>query len=179
MSEHFVGQYEVELKYRVNNADNLLARLAACNAEIFTFENHEKDCYLEVSDDHLAQQNISMILREMNPSGIRLWIIKGPEADRCEASRVEDLAKVQSMLSTLGYQPAFTIEKIRSIYFLDKFHITFDRLTSLGNFAEIAVMTDNLNELAKLKQECTLFAARLGLIPEAVEPRSYRQLLGY
>ena len=83
------------------------------------------------------------------------------------------------MLSTLGYQPAFTVEKRRSIYFVGKFHVTVDNLARLGDFAEIAIMTDDATALNNLKAECQDLADRLGLLAEQQESRSYRQLLGF
>ncbi|WP_038834877.1 class IV adenylate cyclase [Yersinia pseudotuberculosis] len=179
MSEHFVGKYEVELKFRVMDLTTLHEQLVAQKATAFTLNNHEKDIYLDANGQDLADQQISMVLREMNPLGIRLWIVKGPGAERCEASNIEDVSKVQSMLATLGYHPAFTIEKQRSIYFVGKFHITVDHLTGLGDFAEIAIMTDDATELDKLKAECRDFANTFGLQVDQQEPRSYRQLLGF
>ncbi|CNH18387.1 adenylate cyclase 2 [Yersinia thracica] len=179
MSEHFVGKYEVELKFQVSNITQLHEQLAMHKAVPFTVNNHEKDIYLEANSGDLAAKQISMLLREMNPSGIRLWIVKGPGTERCEASNIEDIDKVKSMLSTLGYQPAFTLEKQRSIYFIGKFHVTVDSLAKLGNFAEIAIMTDDFTALDNLKAECRELANRLGLLIEQQENRSYRQLLGF
>ncbi|MFL4555021.1 class IV adenylate cyclase [Yersinia kristensenii] len=179
MSEHFVGKYEVELKFQVSNINQLHERLTMYKAVPFTVNNHEKDIYLEANSDDLAAKQISMLLREMNPSGIRLWIVKGPGTERCEASNIEDIDKVKSMLSTLGYQPAFTLEKQRSIYFIGKFHVTVDSLAELGNFAEIAIMTDDFTALDNLKAECRELANVLGLLVEQQENRSYRQLLGF
>lgn len=179
MSEHFVGKYEVELKFQVSNIIQLHEQLAMHKAVPFTVNNHEKDIYLEANSGDLAAKQISMLLREMNPSGIRLWIVKGPGTERCEASNIEDIDKVKSMLSTLGYQPAFTLEKQRSIYFIGKFHVTVDSLAELGNFAEIAIMTDDFAALDNLKAECRELANGLGLLVEQQENRSYRQLLGF
>lgn len=178
MSEHFVGKYEVELKFRVIDLTKLHNQLVAHNAIPFTSNNHEKDIYLEANGGDLADKQISMLLREMNPSGIRLWIVKGPGTERCEASNIEDVSKVQSMLATLGYHPAFTLEKQRSIYFVGQFHVTVDHLAGLGDFAEIAIMTDDATTLDRLKEECRYFATTLGLRAEQQESRSYRQLLG-
>ncbi|WP_145556600.1 class IV adenylate cyclase [Yersinia canariae] len=179
MSEHFVGKYEVELKFHVSNITQLHKQLVIHKATAFTVDNHEKDIYLEANSGDLAAKRISMVLREMNPSGIRLWIVKGPGSERCEATNIEDIGKVQSMLSTLGYQPAFILEKQRSIYFVGKFHVTVDSLVGLGNFAEIAIMTDDATALDNLKVECRDLADRLGLLAEQQESRSYRQLLGF
>ena len=179
MSEHFVGKYEVELKFHVSNISHLHEKLALHQALPFTLNNHEKDIYLEANGGDLAAKQISMVLREMNPSGIRLWIVKGPGTERCEASNIEDIAKVQSMLVTLGYQPAFVLEKIRSIYFIGKFHVTVDSLAGLGDFAERAIMTDAATALDSLKVECQQLADKLGLLPQQQETQSYRQLLGF
>ncbi|CNL05883.1 class IV adenylate cyclase [Yersinia alsatica] len=179
MSEHFVGKYEVELKFHVSNIAQLHAQLALHQATAFTINNHEKDIYLEANCGDLAAKQISMVLREMHPSGIRLWIVKGPGTERCEASKIEDIGKVQSMLATLGYLPAFILEKQRSIYFVGKFHVTIDSLVGLGDFAEIAIMTDDATILDNLKTECWDLANKLGLLPAQQESRSYRQLLGF
>lgn len=104
-----------------HGSDDVAWTISRPKATAFTLNNHEKDIYLDANGQDLADQQISMVLREMNPSGIRLWIVKGPGAERCEASNIEDVSKVQSMLATLGYHPAFTIEKQRSIYFVGSF----------------------------------------------------------
>ncbi|WP_145553454.1 class IV adenylate cyclase [Yersinia bercovieri] len=179
MSEHFVGKYEVELKFHISNIGQLHEQLKIYQATPFTLNNHEKDIYLEANGGDLAVNQISMVLREMNPSGIRLWIVKGPGTERCEASNIEDIDKVKSMLGTLGYQPAFTLEKQRSIYFIGRFHVTLDNLVGLGDFAEIAIMTDDAAALNSLETECRHLADKLGLLPEQQEHRSYRQLLGF
>ncbi|CNK05371.1 adenylate cyclase 2 [Yersinia mollaretii] len=179
MSEHFVGKYEVELKFHISDIDSIHEQLKIQQATPFTLNNNEKDIYLEANGGDLAANKISMVLREMNPSGIRLWIVKGPGTERCEASNIEDIDKVKSMLGTLGYQPAFTLEKQRSIYFIDKFHVTIDSLVGLGHFAEIAIMTDDATALNSLESECRHLADKLGLLPAQQEYRSYRQLLGF
>ncbi|CQD38557.1 class IV adenylate cyclase [Yersinia mollaretii] len=179
MGEHFVGKYEVELKFHISDIDSIHEQLRIYQAIPFTLNNHEKDIYLEANGGDLAANKISMVLREMSPSGIRLWIVKGPETERCEASNIDDIDKVKSMLGTLGYQPAFTLEKQRSIYFIGKFHVTIDNLAGLGHFAEIAIMTDDATALNSLESECRYLADKLGLLPEQQEHRSYRQLLGF
>ncbi|WP_145514129.1 class IV adenylate cyclase [Yersinia massiliensis] len=179
MSEHFVGQFEIELKFRLSDIAQLHEQLKQHEAIPFTLDNHEKDIYLEANGEDLANQKISMVLREMNPSGIRLWIVKGPGTERCEACNIEDIDKVKSMLGTLGYQPAFILEKRRSIYFVGKFHVTIDSLIGLGDFAEIAIMTDDAAATSELEIECWQLANKLGLLPEKQEHRSYRQLLGF
>lgn len=179
MTEHFVGKYEVEFKFRVETHEALLKSLLSQGAEEFVSNNREQDTYFERENGILAGQSLSMSVRSMDPSGIKLWIVKGPGSDRCEAVKIESVEKTCSMLETLGYHRAFTLEKTRSIYFLGQFHITLDVVAGLGCFAEIAVMTDEQEQLDELKSECLQLASRLGLESTGLEPRSYRQLLGH
>lgn len=179
MAEHFIGKYEVEYKYRVKTHVALRQCLLSLGAQEFVANNREQDTYFEREDDALAEQKISMSVRSMEPSGIKLWIVKGPGDDRCEAVKIESVEKTHSMLQTLGYRPAFTLEKVRSIYFLEQFHVTLDVVSELGCFVEIAVMTDDQSQLKVLKDQCLELGCKIGLDSADIEPRSYRQLLGY
>lgn len=66
MSEHFIGKYEVELKFQVSDIAQLHKQLAMHGAIAFVVNNHEKDTYLEANSGDLADKQISMVLREMN-----------------------------------------------------------------------------------------------------------------
>jgi adenylate cyclase class 2 len=123
-----------------------------------------------------ARAEKSQIIRTKSPSGIRLWIVKGPGPDRCEAVNITDADKAISMVRTLGYQQVLTIDKRRSIYFLGPFHLTLDSLAGIGDFAELAIMTDDEERLPAFRQQLLALADQLGLSPDAQEPRSYRPL---
>ncbi len=179
MSEHFNGKYEVELKFAISSTVNLKQRLGDRRAEIFLLENQERDCYFELEDKKLENAGLSMVLRLMQPSNLKLWIIKGPGKDRCEAVKVESISKTKNMLNTLGYNIAFELLKTRSIYFVGQFHITLDHIEGLGDYAEIAVMTDDNTQLEALREQCLDCAEMLGLSASDIEPRSYRRLLGH
>ncbi|TOJ93417.1 adenylate cyclase, partial [Vibrio parahaemolyticus] len=63
------------------------------------FENNqESDWFYDTPQRTLTQQGKSLVLREIQPAGIKLWIVKGPEADRCEATNITKLDSAQSML---------------------------------------------------------------------------------
>lgn len=173
--EHFKGQYEVELKYRLSNKARFLSILNSIEHEVMLQDNLESDCYFDYQGTLLAQGK-SICIREMEPSGIKLWIVKGPEADRCEATRITDADSAKSMLKTMGYDVTLTLQKTRSIYFVGKFHITVDNLPGLGDFAEFAIMTDDAAQLEGYRQQLMDLAARFGLTATDIEHRSYRQL---
>ncbi|MEH6530922.1 MAG: class IV adenylate cyclase [Photobacterium frigidiphilum] len=176
MTEHFKGKYEVELKYRLTSKKQFLSYLQAMNPEVMLEDNLEHDCYFDCVSNPLKNQNKSVCIRDMQPSGIKLWIVKGPEADRCEAVNITDSDKAKSMLLTMGFNLVLELRKTRSIYFIGKFHATVDHLEGLGDFAELAIMTDDESMLAQYKQELLELAAKLGLTDAQLESRSYREM---
>ncbi|ABV35661.1 putative adenylate cyclase CyaB [Shewanella sediminis HAW-EB3] len=176
MTDHFKGRYEVELKYRLTSRAQFLSRLKAMNPEIMLEDNLEHDSYFDLPGGELKGENKSVCIRNMQPSGIKLWIVKGPEADRCEAVNITDDEKACSMLQTMGFKRVLEMKKTRSIYFLGEFHATLDHLEGIGDFAELAIMTDDEHRLEKYREQLLELAATLGLDSTQLETRSYREL---
>lgn len=174
--EHFKGKFEVELKYRLASKSAFLALLnSTIEHEVMLLDNLESDSYFDYHDT-LLTQNKSVCIREMEPSGIKLWIVKGPQADCCEATNITDAVSARSMLKTMGYQVVLEMKKTRSIYFVGKFHITVDHLDGLGHFAEFAIMTDDEAHLEDYRKELVALAAQFDLTSADIEHHSYRQL---
>ncbi|WP_432453677.1 MULTISPECIES: class IV adenylate cyclase [unclassified Agarivorans] len=175
-SEHFKGQYEVELKFKLPSKSDFLQTLAKIPHKVMLLDNVESDCYFDTSTQQLQAQNKSVCIREMEPSGIKLWIVKGPEFDRCEATNIINANSAKSMLQTMGYQVALQAKKIRSIYFIGQYHVTLDYLEGIGHFAEFAIMTDEQSMLANYKVELESLASQFGLSTPDLETKSYREL---
>ena len=176
INAHFNGKFEVELKYRLTDREAFWARLSAKSPEVMLEDNLEHDCYFDSPSVSLAVEHKSLCIREMQPSGIMLWIVKGPEKDRCEAVNITDANKAKSMLRTLGYQCVLEIKKRRSVYFLGEFHLTLDWLEGLGDFAELAIMTNDETKLPIYEAQLLALAVELGLEESQREFLSYRQL---
>ncbi|HAU4897848.1 class IV adenylate cyclase [Aeromonas hydrophila] len=173
-AQHFQGRFEVEFKYRLGDVEAFTTALAALNPEVMLERNQEQDTYFDTPGRSLSAAGKSLLIRAMQPSGIRLWIVKGPEPDRCEAVNITDADKAISMLHTLGYQPILTLRKVRSIYFVGPFHVTLDHLAGLGDFAELAIMTDDEDRLLEYRHALEALASTLGL--KQREHRSYKAL---
>ena len=101
MSDHFNGKYEVEFKFRLPSLTVFKEKLFGLKPEVMLEDNLEHDVYFDTPDSALKAENKYLCIREMQPSGIMLWIVKGPEADRCEADNITDATKARSMLMTL------------------------------------------------------------------------------
>ncbi|CAG8999334.1 MAG: Adenylate cyclase CyaB [Candidatus Celerinatantimonas neptuna] len=174
--EHFKGKYEVELKYRLSSKVAFLKKLKSRPHQVMLENNVESDCYFDDLDNQLEQAGKSLCIREMQPSGIRLWIVKGPGDDRCEATQIDDALKAQRMLKNIGFIPTLSLTKCRSIYFIEAYHITVDVLDGIGEFAEFAIMTDDANRLESYRAELTQLAAGFGLSDVDLEPCAYKTL---
>ncbi|MCW2254333.1 adenylate cyclase class 2 [Providencia alcalifaciens] len=176
MNQHFVGKYEAEIKFKLPDHKVFLQQIMADGAETFAENNRETDYFFDHAGSQLNQQNISMSVREMSPSGIKLWIVKGPEASECKAIDIDDCDHVKNMLTTLGYKCNLTTSKTRSIYFLNDAHITIDHLVNIGWFAEFAIMTDDDSQFSVLTEQMMSLARQYGFSEELIEKRSYKQI---
>lgn len=176
-NSHFKGKYEVELKYKLESKARFLEVLKHIPHEVMLQDNTECDWYFDTPDKALDAQKKSVCIRKMEPSGIKLWIVKGPETDRCEATNITDEVAAISMLETMGYKVTLKAVKIRSIYFIGKFHVTVDTLDGIGDFAEFAIMTDDESMLSTYKSELETLANRFGLTEVALQTKSYKQMI--
>ncbi|MBY7957245.1 class IV adenylate cyclase [Vibrio fluvialis] len=173
---HFSGRYEVELKYRIASKAQFLKQLSQIPHDIMLEDNYERDDYFDTPQRTLREQSKALCIRDMQPSGNRLWIVKGPGDDRCQATNITDVEAAKSMLVTLGYECVLTMQKTRSIYFVGDFHITVDVLPGIGEFAEFAIMTDDDSALEQYRAQILELAAKFGLTEQQREHRSYRTL---
>lgn len=174
--EHFKGRYEVELKFRLASKTEFLRILNTLSYEIMFEDNLESDWYFDTADQTLLVDNKSLCIRDTQPSGIKLWIVKGPEADRCEATNITNAESAKSMLMNMGYQVSLSMKKTRSIYFVGQYHITVDYLEGIGSFAEFAIMTDDESLIAAYKADLEGLACKFGLSDSDLEYKSYRTL---
>lgn len=177
MSEHFDGTFEAEFKYRLHSKHEFLTALMCLNPEIRLEDNHETDWFYDQANNALAQQGKTVSIREMKPSGIKLWIVKGPEADRCEAVNITDVNRARSMLESMGLVHTTTLSKTRSMYFINEFHVTLDYLDGLGHFAEFAIMTHDEHKLEHYKVKLKALAHQCHLTDSDLEHRSYKQMM--
>ncbi|MEC4726592.1 class IV adenylate cyclase [Shewanella sp. D64] len=174
--EHFKGKYEVELKYRLNSKTDFLRTLNTLSYEIMFEDNTDSDWYFDTPEQTLLSEKKSLCIREVEPFGIKLWIVKGPELDRCEATNITNSDAAKSMLMNMGYQVSLVMKKTRSIYFIGQFHITLDYLEGIGDFAEFAIMTNDESQLEAYRYELEGLARKFSLNTADLEHKSYRTL---
>ena len=173
---HFQGRYEAELKYRLPSRSQFLEQIQAMPHEIMFENNTDTDWYFDTPDRALEKQGKSLCIRQIEPAGMQLWIVKGPGRDRCETTSIKDIHRAHGMLKTMGYQQILKLTKKRSIYFLHRYHITLDYLEGHGDFAEFAIVTDRADQLDAHKSRLRQLAAEFGLTDKDREMNSYKTL---
>jgi len=175
--DHFAGRFEVERKYAVADPERIRADIESRGAVPFTLANRETDIFLDWPDGRLAAAGKQQVVRSMQPSNRVLWFVKGPKPDECIATDMEDFDKALAMLAAVGCNEIDRVEKQRDIWFLGDFHVTLDHVPSLGDFVELAVMTDDEASLSGWAAKIDDLAAELGLSADALQTRSYRAML--
>lgn len=175
--DHFKGRFEVERKYAASDPAAIRVQLDTRGAVPFTLANSETDIFLDWPDGQLAAAGKQQVVRSMQPSNRVLWFVKGPDPDECIATDMEDFDKALAMLAALGCIEIDRVEKQRDIWFLGDFHVTLDHVPNLGDFVELAVMTDDEASLSGWATKIEALAAELGLSADALQTRSYRAML--
>ncbi|MGL4473699.1 MAG: class IV adenylate cyclase [Shewanella sp.] len=174
---HFVGRFEVELKFRLTSRTDFLACLAQQEHHIRFIDNIEHDVYFDDAQRELATANKSLCIRRITPADINLWIVKGPGESECQAVDISDYAKAQEMLKGMGFEPVLSYRKRRSIYFIDAYHLTLDNIAGLGDFAEFAIMTSDETKLADYRHALWALARKFNLGEAQLINQSYLSMM--
>jgi adenylate cyclase class 2 len=177
--------YEVEVKYRLADHDQLKQRLSERGAASGPTVVQE-DLYLSHPTRDFAQTNEAFRLRRIGTEnritykGPRLG---GPTKTREEieipvAGGDDRFGQLVRLFENLGFRPVATIRKARSTFHLgDPAHgieVALDRAEGLGDFAEIETLAATESELVAAQAAVLALAEHLGLTE--VEPRSYLRM---
>ncbi len=172
--------YEVELKLRAEHG-SLRPRLEGIGAEptgtvtqIDTYYDHPVRAFGE-TDEALR------IRRETDDSGERAKVTyKGPLVDAASKTREEaetgvgDGETMASILESVGFEPAATVEKTRERFHTGEYTVTLDTVEGLGEFVEVETEAE---EVGPARDGAIELLERLGLDPEQGIRTSYLGLL--
>lgn len=175
--DHFKGGFEVERRFQVDDFAGIRDRLGQNDAAASMIGNSETDFFFDLPDGRLAQNNRFQALRHMKPPDRVIWISKGPGKDQCLATEFAEFDNSVTLLNAIGFVETAQISKKNDIYFLDEFHVKLDDVDGLGKFVELAIATDDENQLPMLRARTERMVERLGLQNLAEETSSYRELL--
>ncbi|WP_297068549.1 class IV adenylate cyclase [Thermococcus sp.] len=163
---------EIEVKFRVD-FDRMRAAIEGLGAE-FIHEEVQEDLYFLLPYPQLLRvRRISNLDR----SFLTYKLIKDPgrneEFDELEVE-VSDFETTVEILRRLGYREDVWVKKHRLVYRLGEVTFELNRVENLGDFLDIEVITEDIEEA---KRKIWEIAEKLGLKREDVEPRLYQELM--
>jgi adenylate cyclase, class 2 len=178
--------YEVEVKYRLVDHDQLERRLAergAAREPVIT----QEDVYLSHPSRDFAVSNEALRIRRIGVENRITY--KGPRLSGPTKTREEIEIAVTSgegafnqlvrLFENLGFRPVATVRKSRTPFHLNRqglaVEVVLDRAVGLGDFAEIEALAATESELPAAQAAVLALAQELGLTE--VEPRSYLRML--
>lgn len=162
-----------EFKARTTRLDDQEAILKSLNPR-FVGEDHQVDTYFHVAHGRLKlrEGNIENSLihyHRVNTAGAK-------QSDVILYEHQPAPALKQILSTALGVK--VVVDKRRRIYFIDNVKFHFDRVEGLGTFVEVeAIDKDGTIDLPTLQQQCTHYAALLGVEPRDYMAESYSDLL--
>lgn len=173
--------YEVESKYRLEDAAQLAATVGALGAS-FSPPEPQSDLYLAHPSRDFAQTDEALRIRSV---GDRNWVTyKGPRVDQTTKTRRElevpiiEAEGLGQLLQLLGFRPVATVRKLRRVARVRHeelpFEICLDEVDDVGSFVELETSAAAA-QLDQARQALQSLARQLGL--QHSERRSYLELL--
>lgn len=146
MTETSTTKIEQEVKFRLNNKEEIIVKLKKLGAEDLG-QQKESDTYLKLDGKEIR-------IRKLNKEGIitfKQFIESESKAKvRQETEiKVNDPETLIAMLKALGLKESKRKEKIRHSFRLDKTIICLDKLPFIGEFIELEAETEEA-----LKETC-------------------------
>ena len=146
---------EIEIKFRIDNVRAFDRKLRQSGFRLITPRTHEMNTLYDVRGRLLRKRGELLRLRKYGSEWVLTHKAKGKAGrhkTRVETeTRVEDGAKMDAILRTLGFSPTFRYEKFRAEWADGKGHVVVDE-TPIGNFGEIEGSSRWIDRCARLLQ---------------------------
>ena len=138
-----IGGTETEVKIRLANAPDILARLHDAGFAVSTPRQFEANTLYETKDGSVARNGMLLRLRQVGEKAVITWKgpgVPGPYKSKPELETTIGSAQtLHQILGHLGYQPSFRYEKYRTEFMRagdDRGVVTVDE-TPIGHFLEL------------------------------------------
>ena len=131
---------EIEIKFRMDKASIVTRRLRAAGFRLVTPRTREQNTLYDLPNRALRKRGEVLRLRKYGQEWLFTHKAKGKTArhkTRLETeTKVVDGQKLERILLSLGYVPAFRYEKFRAEWSDGEGHVVVDE-TPIGSFGEI------------------------------------------
>ncbi|KUH31785.1 adenylate cyclase [Thermococcus celericrescens] len=163
---------EIEVKFRID-FNQARAAIESLGAD-FVREELQEDLYFSLPPHELLRvRRISNLGRSFLTYKRIADPGRNEEFDEIEVE-VSDFDGTVEILKRLGFREDIWIRKRRLVYRLDGVTFELNEVAGLGDFLDIEVISDNVEEA---KRRIWEIAGRLGLTEDDVEPRLYQELI--
>lgn len=153
---------------------------------------HEVDVYFNGNDRNFMKTDEALRLRSCENlnenTGEAMITYKGPKIDAVSNTRIEhetqigDLKVMQNLLTSLGYQAAFTVEKTRQEWKLAADGVAvvtlcLDNVKNLGNYLELETLVETEEEKQAAVNRLLALLDGFGIPRENLTRKSYLEML--
>ena len=166
---------EIEIKSACDDPEGVEKILEDLGAR-FKDTLFQKDIYFAHPARNFAETDEALMLR--NENGSFTLHYKGPKLDKDTKTREELGVPISEpeilikILNNLGFTQAAIVEKNRKTYDLEGIEVAIDNVTNLGNFVELEIQDEDLEEakarlfelMNKLKLRKTIRSSYLELL---------------
>jgi adenylate cyclase class 2 len=145
---------ETEIKFQINNLEEVTARLRQLGFTEITGRTHEMNVLFDLPGRPLSNRGEILRLRKYGTTWVLTHKAKkgttnGPHKIRVETeTRVEDGQKMEAILLALHFERSFRYEKFRAEWKGTQGHVVIDE-TPIGNFGEIEGPPQWIDSLAR------------------------------
>ncbi|KUK18278.1 MULTISPECIES: class IV adenylate cyclase [Thermococcus] len=162
---------EVEVKFKVD-FNEIEGKIKALGAK-FIGEEVQEDLYFDLPLPDLLRIRHIVNLNKVILGYKEIKDEKNEEFDEIEVG-VEDFNKMKEILERLGFKEDVWVKKYRRVYKLGNITFELNTVEELGDFLDIEVISDNVNEA---KERIWEVAGKLGLKEKDIESRLYQELI--
>jgi len=170
---------EVEIKIRIDQPEGISQNLKE-KGGIFMGSSNQEDTYLNAPHRDYAQTDEALRIRS-TATGAQITYkgqkLKGMEAKAREEINIPivDPNQFISLFSVLGFTPTARVVKNREEWTYNRTTISIDKVTGLGTFVEIEVITEK-NDCNRALAIIEMVKKDLGIKGDHI-PESYLELL--
>ena len=168
--------FEIEFKFRVKDKkkiDNTFKKLNCKFSEL-----HQCDhIYVKNGINNFNILLGENVLRIREQNGVNYITLKQRLNHLEYETIVEDSNVINNIFITLGYHKLVEVDKYRKETNIKGFNITVDEVDRLGSFVEIEKLTENEEEIEKIKDEILKFASELGFYENDIEKEKYDAMI--
>ncbi len=141
---------EIEIKFRVDNFENLIKSLEDKGCSIGE-EVIQKDTIYVFDLDNVESVEGSVWLRVRDTNGVIELNYKRQSSSKIESREIEfkvsSYEKANSFLKELGYNEWVRVNKVRRYSKYKDFNICIDSVERLGDFVELEILVEDNNDI--------------------------------